>query len=105
MKAALNGALNLGVLDGWWEEAFDGSNGWGISGEVVSDHAAQDARDAAALYDLLEREVVPLFYDRDERGIPRSWVGRIRHSLRTVGLRYTSQRMLEDYLATAYCTA
>jgi starch phosphorylase len=105
MKAALNGALNLGVLDGWWEEAFDGSNGWGISGEVVSDHAAQDARDAAALYDLLEREVVPLFYDRDERGIPRGWVGRIRHSLRTVGLRYTSQRMLEDYLATAYCTA
>jgi starch phosphorylase len=104
MKAALNGGLNLGVLDGWWDEAFDGTNGWGIDGSVLADHAAQDARDATALYDLLEREVLPLFYDRDERGIPRGWVRRIRRSLSTIGPRYCSQRMLGDYLATAYIT-
>ncbi|HYL29716.1 MAG TPA: alpha-glucan family phosphorylase [Gemmatimonadales bacterium] len=102
MKAALNGGLNLSVLDGWWEEAFDGSNGWGIGGDVAPDQAAQDARDAGALYDLLEREVVPLFYERDKQGIPRGWVRRIKQSLRTIGPRYSSQRMLEDYVATAY---
>ncbi|HEY6947271.1 MAG TPA: hypothetical protein VI297_00535 [Gemmatimonadales bacterium] len=105
MKAALNGGLNLSVLDGWWEEAFDGSNGWGIGGDVAPDHAAQDARDAGALYDLLEREVVPLFYERDKQGIPRGWVRRIKQSLRTIGPRYSSQRMLEDYVATAYRAA
>ena len=105
MKSALNGGLNLSVLDGWWEEAFDGGNGWGISGEVDADHAAQDARDAAALYDLLEREVVPLFHDRDPRGIPRGWIRRIKRSLATIGPRFCSQRMLEDYLDTVYRTA
>lgn len=102
MKSALNGGLNLSVLDGWWDEACDGSNGWGITGEVTADHAAQDARDAATLYDLLEREVVPLFYERDEQGIPRSWVRRIKRSLCTIGPRFCSQRMLEDYMGAAY---
>ena len=102
MKAALNGGLNLSVLDGWWDEACDGTNGWAISGEVVADHAAQDAQDAAALYDLLEYEVVPLFYDRDDRGIPRNWVRRIKRSLGTIGPHFCSQRMLEEYLGLAY---
>jgi starch phosphorylase len=102
MKVALNGGLNLSVLDGWWEEACDNSNGWGIDGAVDADHAAQDARDAAALYDLLEREVVPLFYNRDANGIPRGWLRRIKHSLATIGPRFCSQRMLEEYAATVY---
>jgi glycogen phosphorylase len=71
MKAAINGTLNLSVLDGWWEEAYDGTNGWGIAGTEDHDHAAQDARDGSALYELLEQEVIPLFYDRDASGIPR----------------------------------
>jgi starch phosphorylase len=104
MKSALNGGLNLSVRDGWWDEACDGTNGWGINGEVVADHAAQDARDAAALYDLLEQEVVPLFYDRDDDGIPRRWVSRIKHSLATIGPRFCSQRMLEEYVGMAYCS-
>jgi starch phosphorylase len=102
MKSALNGGLHLSVLDGWWEEACDGSNGWSISGDVTTDHAAQDARDAAALYDILEREVVPLFYERGEQGVPRQWVRRIKRSLSTIGPRFCSQRMLEDYLRVAY---
>jgi glycogen phosphorylase len=102
MKSALNGGLNLSVLDGWWEEAFDGSNGWGLNGDVTADPAAQDARDAQALYDLLEREIVPLFYDRDQRGIPRGWVARIKRSLGSIGPRFCSQRMLREYLATVY---
>jgi starch phosphorylase len=102
MKAALNGGLNLSVLDGWWDEAFDGTNGWAINGEVVADHVAQDARDAAALYDLLEHEVLPLFHDRDQQGIPRNWVRRIKRSLSTIGPHFCSQRMLDEYRAVAY---
>jgi starch phosphorylase len=101
MKSALNGGLNLSVLDGWWVGP-DGTNGWGINGEVAADPAAQDGRDAQALYDLLEREIVPLFYDRDQRGIPRGWIRRIKRSLGTIGPRYCSQRMLGEYLATVY---
>ena len=70
MKSAVNGGLQLSVLDGWWAEAYDGSNGWALSGDVDDDHGAQDARDAAELLRLLHDEVVPAFYDRDERGLP-----------------------------------
>lgn len=71
MKAALNGGLNLSVLDGWWIEAFSGQNGWAISSDPVADPRTQDARDAEALYGLLEREVVPQFYERDAAGLAR----------------------------------
>ena len=70
MKATFNGALQLSVLDGWWAEGYDGLNGWAIPGDEDPDHAAADARDAARFYELLESEVVPLFYDRDERRHP-----------------------------------
>jgi starch phosphorylase len=97
MKAALNGALNLSVLDGWWEEAFDRTNGWGIQGDPSLDPEVQDERDADALYRTLEDQVVPLFYERDNQGIPRGWVERVRASLRTIGPRFTATRMLHDY--------
>ena len=102
MKAALNGSLNLSVLDGWWAEAFDGTNGWSIDGAVDADEGAQDRRDATALLDLLEQTVVPLFYDRDADGIPQSWVKMIKASLRTVGLHFSARRMLGDYINTMY---
>ncbi len=104
MKAAVNGGLNLSVLDGWWAEAYDGTNGWAIDGEVDPDEAAQDARHAAALYDLLEGEVLPLFYLRDGDGVPVGWVERIKASLRTLGPRFTATRMVEDYVHTVYPT-
>jgi starch phosphorylase len=102
MKAVINGGLNLSTLDGWWAEAYDGSNGWALSGEVDHDHGAQDARDAAALYDLLEQEVLPAFYDRDADGLPRSWLARIRASIRTLAPAFCATRMLDDYLARIY---
>jgi glycogen phosphorylase len=102
MKSALNGGLQLSVLDGWWPEAYDGTNGWAIDGGVDGDHAAQDDRHADALYRTLETEVVPEFYERDARGIPPRWLRRIRASLRSIGPRFCAARMLDDYLHGPY---
>jgi starch phosphorylase len=102
MKAALNGALNLSVLDGWWAEGYDGTNGWAIPGEVDPDERAQDERDSEALLDLIEKQIVPLFYERDEHGIPRGWLRMVKASLRSVALRFTARRMVGDYASRAY---
>jgi starch phosphorylase len=104
MKAVMNGGLNLSVLDGWWSEAFDGSNGWAIESDSSLEPAAQDARDAAALYRLLEHEVVPAFNERDSQGIPREWVRRIKASLRTLAPRFSASRMLGQYAEQAYAS-
>jgi starch phosphorylase len=82
MKAVVNGGLNLSVLDGWWAEAYDGTNGWALPSDVQFDRATQDKRDAGTLYRLLAEQVVPTFYDRDPDGLPRSWLARIRASMR-----------------------
>ncbi|MGO9497081.1 MAG: alpha-glucan family phosphorylase [Solirubrobacteraceae bacterium] len=105
MKAVINGGLHLSVLDGWWAEAYDGANGWALDGEVHADPWAQDARDAAALYDLLEQEVLPAFYDRDAEGLPRSWLARIRASMRTLAPGFCAGRMLDDYVERIYAPA
>jgi starch phosphorylase len=100
MKSVLNGGLQLSVLDGWWAEAYDGTNGWAISGDVDADEQAQDARDAAALYNLLEHEVVPQFYDGGD-----AWVRRMQASLRTLAPQFSATRMLADYEAKLYARA
>jgi starch phosphorylase len=105
MKAALNGVLNLSVLDGWWPEAYDGTNGWAIDGAVSEDFVAQDERDGRALYDLIEHDVVPLFHDRDEAGIPRRWVAMIKRSLQTIGPLVAGGRMLREYRDRVYFPA
>lgn len=105
MKAALNGGVNLSVLDGWWAEAFDGTNGWGIDSDMSKDPAEQDRIDAEALYRLLESEVVPLFHDRDEAGVPRAWLARVKASMRTAGAEFSATRMMRDYVSTAYLAA
>ena len=102
MKSAMNGGLNLSVLDGWWSEGYDGQNGWAIDGSVDSDTRAQDERDAEALYALLENEVKPLFYARDENGIPVGWLAKVRASLRTLGSKYSATRMVDDYVESIY---
>jgi glycogen phosphorylase len=104
MKSAANGGLNLSVLDGWWVEGYDGTNGWQIDGAAIDgeDEAAQDARHAHALYDLLESEVIPLFHDRDADGIPRGWLAMVRASLKTNGPRFSAARMVEEYAERIY---
>jgi starch phosphorylase len=103
MKAALNGVPQLSTEDGWWEEAWDGTNGWTIrrpATELPPEDA--DARDAEELYRLLEQEVVPLYYDRDERGIPVGWVDRMRNALRVAVGHFTAYRMLREYTERYY---
>ena len=102
MKAALNGGINLSVLDGWWEEAYDGSNGWAIRSDPDADPATQDVRDAGSLYDLLQEKVVAQFFDRDGQGIPRAWINKVKASLRSIGPRFCATRMLQDYVGTIY---
>ena len=102
MKAALNGGLNLSILDGWWAEAYDGANGWGLPGDVAYDVHVQDQRDAAVFYDVLQHEVVPLFYDRGPDGVPHGWITKVKHSLRTIGPQFSATRMVLDYVDEAY---
>jgi starch phosphorylase len=105
-KVVLNGGLNLSVLDGWWAEAFDGSNGFAIGrGEAHKDPAVQDERDAEALYHALEKEVIPLFYDRNHDGLPRAWVARMKRAIRTLGWRFNADRMVMDYVRNCYLPA
>jgi starch phosphorylase len=102
MKATFNGVLQLSVLDGWWAEAYDGTNGWAIPGDEDPDHAAADARDALLFYELLEREVVPMFYERDADGVPHAWCERVKHALVTCAPRFTATRMVNDYCERIY---
>ena len=103
MKAALNGAVNCSVLDGWWDECYDGNNGWAIGSiYTYADQDHQDRVEASALYDLLEREIVPRFYDRAEGPVPRRWVERMKASVSSLGGQVTADRMLTDYVTSLY---
>jgi glycogen phosphorylase len=102
MKVALNGGLNLSVLDGWWAEAYDGSNGWAVDGHEELDPEALDTRHTEVFLDLVEREIVPMFYERDAEGLPRAWIRKARASLRTAALHFSAQRMLDDYAKRIY---
>ena len=103
MKAAMNGVINCSILDGWWDECYDGTNGWSIGTRDVSDDPDyQDRLDASALYDLLEREIAPRFYDRSEGPIPRRWVERTKRSIATLGEFVSAARMVRDYTIRFY---
>src|SRR5215203_1297865 len=102
-KVALNGGLNLSVLDGWWIEGYDGTNGFSIGDRVEGNEAENvDEADAESLYRVLESEIVPLYYERDERGIPRRWVEMTRHAIRTLAPAFNSDRMVRDYTQRVY---
>jgi starch phosphorylase len=103
MKASINGVPHLSIGDGWWAEGYSGRNGWLIDAPASpSDADAVDAADAEALYQLLEREVVPTFYDRDEQGIPRRWLTYVREAIRTVTPRFSARRMVKEYAENMY---
>lgn len=106
MKAALNGALNLSILDGWWDEWYDGENGWAIpTADGVEDPHRRDDLEAAALYDLIETQVAPRFYDRDSDGLPQNWLSMITHTLATLGPKVLATRMVRDYTEQLYTPA
>ena len=106
MKAAINGTPNLSIGDGWWAEGFTGDNGWLIEGHAApGDQGAQDWADAEALYALLEEQLVPAFYDRDDTGIPRRWLQIVKQSIRTVLPRFSARRMVKEYVRDLYLPA
>jgi starch phosphorylase len=105
-KVVMNGGLNLSVLDGWWAEAYDGLNGFAIGmGDSHTSTELHDARDAEALMHVLHDEVIPLYYDRDPDGLPRRWIARMKRAIRTLGFRFSADRMVVDYVTKAYVTA
>jgi starch phosphorylase len=101
MKACINGAIHVGVGDGWWAEGYLKSNGWLIEGNAA-DGRSQDEADAEALYRVLEEEVVPMFYERDARGVPRRWVQVVKHAIRTIAPQFCARRMVKEYAQQLY---
>jgi starch phosphorylase len=102
-KVAMNGGLNLSVLDGWWLEGYDGRNGWAVGEEALGQTTEEsDARDAESLYRLLETEVVPAFYERDDGGLPRRWIEMTRHAIQTLAPAFNSDRMVREYTERVY---
>jgi glycogen phosphorylase len=106
MKAALNGALNFSVLDGWWREGYNGKNGWSIGSEkVYTDEEAQDNDDASSIYETLEKEIVPLYYERNTEKLPLGWIKMVKESLRTLTPQFSLRRMLKEYVNDYYVPA
>lgn len=105
-KVVLNGGLNLSILDGWWAEAYDGLNGFAIGmGETHSSIEVHDSRDGEALAKVLRDEVIPLYYNRDRDGLPRHWIARMKRAIRTLGWRFSADRMVMDYVLNSYIPA
>ena len=105
-KVVLNGGLNLSVLDGWWAEAYDGQNGFAIGmGETHQSTDIHDTRDGESLLRVLRDEVIPLYYDRDQDGLPRQWIARMKRAIRTLGWRFSADRMVMDYVQNGYIPA
>jgi glycogen phosphorylase len=106
MKAAINGTPHMSIGDGWWAEGFTGENGWLIEGHAdPNDHGAQDWADAQAIYGLIEEQLVPTFYARDEQGLPRRWLQIVKQSIRTVLPVFSARRMVKDYVRDMYLPA
>jgi starch phosphorylase len=106
MKVSVNGGINLSVLDGWWPEAYDGENGWTIDeGRIYDDTVYRDHVDGESIYDLLEKEIVPLFYDRTADGVPSGWVEKMKASMRTICPLFNTNRMIQEYAQQLYVPA
>jgi alpha-glucan phosphorylase-like protein len=103
MKAAINGVPSVSILDGWWDEGFNGTNGWAIGDrQSDGDEGAQDAADAAELYRLLEEEIVPRFFERDANGLPGAWLTVMRASIASALWQFSTARMLSEYVDRLY---
>jgi starch phosphorylase len=105
MKAAINGALNFSVLDGWWREAYNGQNGWAIGEDADPKTQVQDESDAKSLYQILENEVIPLFYDRGADDLPHEWIARAKNAMQTITPQFSTRRMVKEYVERLYLPA
>ena len=106
MKAALNGSLNLSILDGWWAEFYDEENGWAIpSADAAGDGAERDKLEADSMYDLIEHQVAPRFYERGADGVPTRWMASVRHTLATLSPELSADRMVKEYVERLYVPA
>lgn len=105
MKAGINGVPNFSILDGWWIEGWNGKNGWGIEGAETGTPEEQDRHDAAAMYDILEKEIIPLYYDKGSDGIPHGWIKVVKESIKTIVPQFSSERMLREYISKIYIPA
>ncbi len=105
MKASLNGVINASVLDGWWYEGYNGSNGWAIDGFTGGSPSDEDRADAEALYRLLENDIVPLYYDRDRKGVPHRWIQVAKAAIGSVSPVFNASRMMKEYTEKMYIPA
>jgi starch phosphorylase len=106
MKAAINGALNFSILDGWWREAYDGKNGWSIGEEKEYESTdIQDVADAESLYNTLEHKIIPMYYNRDPKDMSAEWVGHMKNSMKTVIPQFSTRRMVKEYVEKFYTKA
>ncbi|MCA9254768.1 MAG: hypothetical protein KDA33_03990, partial [Phycisphaerales bacterium] len=102
-KVILNGGLNLSILDGWWPEGYDGENGWAIDeGRIVGDAEFRDHVESETIYEMLEKEIAPMFYDRGADNLPRRWIKRMKSSMKTVSPRFSTARMVQEYASKLY---
>lgn len=104
-KAGMNGVLNVSVLDGWWYEGYNGNNGWAIGDPPEDLEVRYDDADADALYQLLEQQIVPLYYERDQNGLPHGWIQMAKEAIRSIVPRFSARRMLKDYALRMYVPA
>ncbi len=102
MKASMNGVINLSVRDGWWDEAYNGRNGWAIEGFKGGGPDEEDRADSESIYSLLEKEIVPLFYDRDRKGIPHGWIQVAKEAIKTINPVFNACRMMSEYVEQMY---
>jgi starch phosphorylase len=107
MKAAMNGVLNFSVLDGWWREGYNGKNGWAIGGDVDYDNPnQQDEEDAISLYEILENQIIPLYYNkRTSDGLPGEWIDMVKETIRTLAPQFSVRRMVKEYVEQLYVEA
>ncbi|MBI2934361.1 MAG: alpha-glucan family phosphorylase [Chloroflexi bacterium] len=105
MKASMNGVVNLSIRDGWWDEGYDGNNGWVIGDSQAGTSEQEDAADAEALYTLLEDKIIPLYYDRDRKGIPHGWIQMAKEAIRTITPAFSASRMVKEYAQQMYLPA
>jgi glucan phosphorylase len=105
MKAAINAIPSVSILDGWWDEGFQGDNGWAIAAGTTNDGGSQDDADARELYRLLEDEIVPRYFDRDADGLPQAWLATMRAAVQRAIWAFSTARMLSEYVEQLYLPA